>query len=44
MLTRRAGQAIAAASRPPRIWLQMSTATSYAHTDGPPNDESSLPC
>ncbi|MBF9069894.1 epimerase [Streptacidiphilus fuscans] len=25
------GQAIAAAERPPRVWLQMSTATIYAH-------------
>jgi NAD dependent epimerase/dehydratase family enzyme len=25
------GQAIAAAARPPRVWLQMSTATIYAH-------------
>ena len=33
------GQAIAAASRPPRVWLQMSTATIYAHTHGAPNDE-----
>jgi uncharacterized protein len=33
------GQAIAAASRPPRAWLQMSTATIYAHTRGTPNDD-----
>jgi uncharacterized protein len=33
------GQAIAAASRPPRAWLQMSTATIYAHTYGSPNDD-----
>jgi uncharacterized protein (TIGR01777 family) len=33
------GQAIAAAPRPPRVWLQMSTATIYAHTTGVPNDE-----
>ncbi|TVZ02312.1 DUF1731 domain-containing protein [Trebonia kvetii] len=33
------GQAIAAAGRPPRAWLQMSTATIYAHTSGPPNDD-----
>jgi uncharacterized protein len=32
------GQAIAAASRPPRAWLQMSTATIYAHRLAP-NDE-----
>ena len=33
------GQAIAAAGRPPRAWLQMSTATIYAHTYGAPNDD-----
>jgi len=33
------GQAIAAANRPPRAWLQMSTATVYAHTYDAPNDE-----
>jgi uncharacterized protein (TIGR01777 family) len=33
------GEAIAKASRPPRVWLQMSTATIYAHTFGPANDE-----
>jgi uncharacterized protein (TIGR01777 family) len=33
------GQAIAAASRPPRAWLQMSTATIYAHARGAPNDD-----
>jgi uncharacterized protein len=33
------GQAIAAADRPPRTWLQMSTATIYAHTDGAANDD-----
>src|SRR3984957_4314013 len=33
------GQAIGAASRPPRVWLQMSTATIYAHTVGAPNDD-----
>ena len=33
------GQAIAAASRPPRAWLQMSTATIYAHACGEPNDD-----
>ena len=33
------GQAIAAAGRPPRVWLQMSTATIYAHTLGTANDE-----
>ena len=33
------GQAIGAASRPPRAWLQMSTATIYAHAYGTPNDD-----
>jgi uncharacterized protein (TIGR01777 family) len=33
------GQAIAAAARPPRVWLQMSTATIYAHRFDAPNDE-----
>ena len=33
------GQAIASAGRPPRAWLQMSTATIYAHARGAPNDE-----
>jgi hypothetical protein len=33
------GEAIAAASRPPRAWLQMSTATIYAHRHDAPNDE-----
>ena len=33
------GQAIAAAGRPPRAWLQMSTATIYADARGAPNDE-----
>lgn len=36
------GQAIAAASRPPRVWLQMSTATIYAHRLDAPNDEAGL--
>jgi hypothetical protein len=39
--TRVVGQAIAQAERPPRLWLQMSTATLYAHTYGEPNDERS---
>jgi uncharacterized protein (TIGR01777 family) len=34
------GEAIAAAARPPRVWLQMSTATVYAHRFDTPNDES----
>ncbi|QKW48721.1 TIGR01777 family oxidoreductase [Streptomyces buecherae] len=33
------GEAIASASRPPRVWLQMSTATIYAHRFDAPNDE-----
>ncbi|MFF4487960.1 TIGR01777 family oxidoreductase [Streptomyces sp. NPDC001544] len=35
------GEAIAAAARPPRLWLQMSTATVYAHRFDAPNDEAS---
>src|SRR5688572_20812827 len=37
--TRVIGQAIANASRPPRVWLQASTATIYAHRYDAPNDE-----
>jgi hypothetical protein len=37
--TRAVGEAIAAAQRPPRTWLQMSTATIYAHRFDAPNDE-----
>jgi uncharacterized protein (TIGR01777 family) len=37
--TRAVGQAIAAAARPPRLWLQMSTATIYAHRFDAANDE-----
>lgn len=37
--TRAVGAAIAAATRPPRAWLQMSTATIYAHRFDAPNDE-----
>jgi len=37
--TRVVGQAIAACARPPRVWLQMSTATIYAHRLDAPNDE-----
>lgn len=37
--TRVVGEAIAAAGRPPRVWLQMSTATIYAHRFDAPNDE-----
>ncbi|MGW0080955.1 DUF1731 domain-containing protein [Streptomyces sp. NPDC003393] len=35
------GEAIAAAARPPRVWLQMSTATVYAHRFDAPHDERS---
>lgn len=38
--TRVVGEAIARASRPPKAWLQASTATIYAHTFGPAHDES----
>ncbi len=37
--TRVVGQAIAAASHPPPVWLQMSTATIYAHRFDDANDE-----
>lgn len=37
--TRILGQAIGEASRPPRVWLQASTATVYAHRYESPNDE-----
>jgi hypothetical protein len=37
--TRAVGEAIARAADPPKVWLQASTATIYAHTLGPPNDE-----
>lgn len=33
------GEAIARSGRPPRVWLQASTATIYAHTLGQANDE-----
>ncbi len=33
------GEAIAAAARPPKVWLQMSTATIYAHRFDAGNDE-----
>lgn len=39
--TRVVGQAIARASRKPRVWLQASTATIYAHRYDSPNDEHS---
>ncbi|MGC4071844.1 MAG: DUF1731 domain-containing protein [Nibricoccus sp.] len=37
--TRVIGEAISRATRPPRVWLQMSTATIYAHRFDAPNDE-----
>ena len=37
--TRAVGRAIEEAARPPRVWLQMSTATIYAHRFDAPNDE-----
>lgn len=37
--TRVIGQAIRQAKNPPRTWLQMSTATIYAHRFDAPNDE-----
>src|SRR5688572_21246973 len=39
--TRVIGEAIARAARPPRLWLQASTATIYAHRHDAPNDERS---
>jgi uncharacterized protein (TIGR01777 family) len=37
--TKVVGEAIARASRPPRVWLQASTATIYGHRYDAPNDE-----
>lgn len=37
--TRVIRKAIAIASNPPKVWLQMSTATIYAHRTDAPNDE-----
>jgi len=37
--TRVVGEAIARAKHPPRVWLQASTATIYAHRYDAPNDE-----
>jgi uncharacterized protein (TIGR01777 family) len=37
--TRLVGEAIGACARPPRVWLQSSTATIYAHRFDAPNDE-----
>src|SRR5262249_1169936 len=39
--TRVIAAAIARAKRPPKTWLQMSTATIYAHRFDAPNDETS---
>ena len=39
--TRVVAEAIAQAGRPPRVWLQASTATIYAHRYDAPNDEHS---
>ena len=39
--TRAVGQAIGGARNPPRVWLQASTATIYAHRYDAPNDEHS---
>jgi hypothetical protein len=39
--TRTVGEAIARAKHPPRVWLQASTATIYAHRYDAPNDERS---
>jgi hypothetical protein len=39
--TRAVGEAIRQAKRPPRVWLQASTATIYAHRYDAPNDEMS---
>ena len=37
--TRILGEAVARLSRPPRLWIQASTATIYAHRYAAPNDE-----
>lgn len=39
MSTRILGEAVARAARPPRVWLQSSTATIYAHRYDAANDE-----
>jgi uncharacterized protein (TIGR01777 family) len=39
--TRTVGQAIAQSAQPPHVWLQMSTATIYAHRYEADNDEAS---
>jgi len=40
--TRAIGEAIARSVWPPRLWLQMSTATIYAHRFDAPNDENGI--
>ncbi len=40
--TRVVGEAIAQAQNPPRVWLQASTATIYAHRYDAPNDENGI--
>ena len=40
--TNAVGEAIARAKRPPRVWLQMSTATIYAHRYDAANDEDGI--
>src|SRR5690349_1114494 len=40
--TRIIGEAIAGAVRPPRLWLQASTATIYAHRFDAPNGEDGI--
>ncbi len=37
--TRAVGEAIARSARPPRLWIQASTATIYSHRFDAPNDE-----
>ena len=39
--TRAIGEAILRAKKPPKLWIQMSTATIYDHSFGPPHDENS---
>jgi uncharacterized protein len=39
--TRVIGQAISRCTKPPRVWLNASTATLYEHTFGPPHAETS---
>jgi uncharacterized protein (TIGR01777 family) len=39
--TQAIGKVIASVGQPPRVWLQMSTATIYAHRYDAPNDETS---